>query len=141
MRPPPADAIVEQFEKIVFFDGNCGFCDRSVSLLFARDKKHVLRFAPLQGTTAARLLSRERLANLNTIVYRRDSRDFERSAAVLMILWDMGGLSAWAALLLAVPAPLRDFAYRVFAANRYRWFGRLDACRVPTAAERRYFLD
>ena len=39
-----------------------------------------------------------------------------------------------------VPRPLRDFFYRVFARNRYRWFGRSEVCRVPTPALRARFL-
>jgi predicted DCC family thiol-disulfide oxidoreductase YuxK len=31
-----------------------------------------------------------------------------------------------------IPRPIRDWAYDVFARNRYRWFGRLKACMVPT---------
>ena len=31
--------------------------------------------------------------------------------------------------------------YDVLARNRYRWFGQLDACRVPTPDLRRRFLD
>ncbi|NBQ15584.1 MAG: DUF393 domain-containing protein [Proteobacteria bacterium] len=33
----------------------------------------------------------------------------------------------------AVPAPVRDAAYRWVARNRFRWFGRADRCAPPTA--------
>ena len=36
---------------------------------------------------------------------------------------------------------LRNLAYRVFVRFRYRIFGRLDACRVPSPEERELFLD
>jgi len=50
---------------------------------------------------------------------------------------------AWPLLSLfwLVPGPLRDLAYRYFAAHRYRWFGQLEACRVPTPELRSRFLD
>ena len=41
----------------------------------------------------------------------------------------------------AMPAFLRDPLYVLLARNRYRWFGQLDACRVPTAEMRSRFLD
>ena len=37
---------------VLFFDGVCGLCDRTVTWLFEHDRRHVLRFAPLQGETA-----------------------------------------------------------------------------------------
>ena len=44
---------------------------------------------------------------------------------------------AWLSFL---PRPLTDLGYDLFARHRLRVFGRLDACRVPTAAERARFL-
>jgi len=38
-------------------------------------------------------------------------------------------------------APLRDFFYKVFAARRYRWFGRAERCLVPSPEVRARFLD
>ena len=35
---------------------------------------------------------------------------------------------------------IRTPVYRWIARNRYRWFGRRDACRVPTESERARFL-
>lgn len=43
-------------------------------------------------------------------------------------------------LLLAVPRPLRDAVYRFIARHRYRWFGKSEACRVPTPELRARFL-
>ena len=50
-------------------------------------------------------------------------------------------LPACLAALLLIPAFLRDPAYNLLARYRYRWFGRLDACRVPTPEVRARFLD
>jgi predicted DCC family thiol-disulfide oxidoreductase YuxK len=39
-----------------------------------------------------------------------------------------------------LPAVLLDLLYRAFARVRYRVFGRMDACRVPSADERARIL-
>jgi predicted DCC family thiol-disulfide oxidoreductase YuxK len=39
----------------------------------------------------------------------------------------------WARALLLVPKPLRDAVYGLIARNRYRIFGKYDACMVPDA--------
>jgi predicted DCC family thiol-disulfide oxidoreductase YuxK len=38
------------------------------------------------------------------------------------------------------PRALRDSVYDLIARNRYRWFGRHEACRRPTADESAWFL-
>ena len=55
---------------------------------------------------------------------------------------EIGGGGPWqaAALLRLVPRVVRDWAYDLFARNRYRMFGRRDACRLPSAEERARFI-
>ena len=55
---------------ILFFDGECGLCQRSVWLLARIDFKKRLYFAPLQGITAQRFVTTEIRASLNTIVFK-----------------------------------------------------------------------
>jgi predicted DCC family thiol-disulfide oxidoreductase YuxK len=50
--------------------------------------------------------------------------------------WRLAGF-----LLRLVPRPVRDWGYRVIARNRYRMFGRYDACPMPTEDTRSRFLD
>jgi predicted DCC family thiol-disulfide oxidoreductase YuxK len=63
-----------------------------------------------------------------------------RSDAALAILAGLGGAWRAAAWLRVIPRPLRDLVYRFVARYRHRWFGRREACRVPTPAERSRFL-
>jgi predicted DCC family thiol-disulfide oxidoreductase YuxK len=39
-----------------------------------------------------------------------------------------------------IPAPVRDVVYDWVARNRYRWFGRTDACMLPPPEVRARFL-
>jgi predicted DCC family thiol-disulfide oxidoreductase YuxK len=52
----------------------------------------------------------------------------------------LGGVWRVVAWLRFMPRVLRDGTYRVIARNRYRWFGKRETCRVPTAEERARFL-
>ena len=44
--------------RLVLYDGMCGLCDKSVQWLLDHDPDGKLRFAPLQGPTAASILER-----------------------------------------------------------------------------------
>jgi len=132
---------------LILFDGVCNLCNGAVLFVLDRDPRARFRFAPLQGDEAARRLAahgpeaaRMRAA-LSSIVLLEDGALHTRSTAALRIArrlrWPWPLLYA----AIAIPAPIRDLVYDWVARNRYRWFGREDACRVPTPTLRARFLD
>ena len=68
---------------------------------------------------------------------RRENRPRRRAAAAkyLRFPWWLARVG------LVVPRVVRDAVYRLVARNRYRWFGRTEACRLPTPDLRARFLD
>jgi predicted DCC family thiol-disulfide oxidoreductase YuxK len=131
---------------VVLYDGVCGFCDRSVQWLLEADQDNRLRYAPLQGPTAAALRERHPLlpVDIDTVVLVEgegaDERLYLRSDAVLRIASLLPRVPGWVQVFRWCPRPLRDALYKAFAAIRYRVWGKLDACRLPTQAERARFL-
>ena len=123
-------------------------CDASVRWLLARDRAAVLRFAPLEGEVAAAVRARhpglppmdETMVLVEEPGTSRE-RVRVRSDAALAILARLGGAWRAAAALRVVPRPVRDLVYRYVARRRLAWFGRLDACRIPTSEERGRFLE
>ena len=127
---------------IVFFDGVCGLCNSTVNWLLARDPQHRLRFAPLQGAAAERLVKSEIRNRLDTLVFVRDGQTFVRTAAVSRMLMTLGGLwKVLGGLLWMIPWPVRDLGYCIVSRLRYRMFGKHESCRLPTPQERAVFLD
>ena len=143
-----ANSEADRPTNVVFFDGVCGLCNRFVDFVLSRDRRAAIRFAPLQGETAGRVLSTQYSVlsagsqSFDTIVWRDSSNhEFVRSAAAVRVLWRIGGswwLIGW--LLWLIPRPLRDVGYRIISANRYRWFGKKETCRLPSPDERSRFL-
>ncbi len=126
---------------VVFYDGVCGLCDRSVQALIKLDKGHKLRYATLQGETATGLFGEpEGEAGSWSIKLLEDGRVYERSTAAIRAATIAGGLGKLAAVLLVVPRFVRDGVYRWIATNRYRWFGGAEACMLPSMALRKRFL-
>ncbi len=128
---------------ILFFDGICGMCNRSVNFALARDKNSLLYFSPLQGETAKQYLSEADITRIDTVIFRpADGKPlYRRSAAVIRLLWILGfpwNVCGW--LLWLIPLPLRNVGYRLVAKARYRFFGKHETCRMPTPEERSRFL-
>jgi predicted DCC family thiol-disulfide oxidoreductase YuxK len=128
-------------ENILFFDGICGLCNSTVDFLLRHDRTHQLCFAPLQGRTSSALVSLGDRKDLDSVIFRTKNGFYCRSDAVLRATLKLGGWWKATALFLLIPRTLRDPLYQLVAKNRYRWFGKLDACRIPSKQERMRFLD
>ncbi|MCM3700277.1 thiol-disulfide oxidoreductase DCC family protein [Paenibacillus macerans] len=127
---------------VVLFDGVCNFCNGSVQFIIRRDRAGYFRFASLQSDAAKSLLSeRVEAPNLDSIILIENGRIFTESTAVLRIARKLDGIWKAAALFLIVPKPVRNWAYRLFARNRYRWFGKRNECMLPTPEQRQRFLS
>jgi predicted DCC family thiol-disulfide oxidoreductase YuxK len=130
--------------EILFYDGHCGLCHRTVKFVVRQDLAgNAFRFAPLQGTTfQARVPPSER-AGLpdSVIVLTQEGQLLVRSDAFLHILRRLGGgWNVLGSMLGVVPRALRDEAYNFVARIRYRVFGRRDAlCPVVPADLRARF--
>jgi len=76
-----------------------------------------------------------------TFVLIADGKPYVRSDAAIRVSRYFRG--AWKLLgaVKIIPRPIRDWAYDSVARNRYRWFGRVDACRVPTPELRARFIQ
>lgn len=130
-------------EHLVLYDGLCGFCDVSVQWALTHDPAGKLRFAPLQGETAAAILAAhpEIPANLDSMIYVHNGAEVVwHSRAIFSIAAELNG--AWRALAWfgVLPRFLTDLGYRIFARYRYLVWGRRESCRIPTPAERARFL-
>lgn len=132
----------EQATAIVLFDGVCNFCNASVNFLLRRDKDGVFRFAALQSETGRKLLAEAGLErrDLDSMVLIEGGKVAVKSTAALHAARRLPGLWRIAGLLLAIPKGLRDWCYDAVAARRYRWFGKREACMIPTEEMRSRFL-
>lgn len=138
---PSSSPAVAARHPVVLFDGVCNLCNASVNFLIDRDPEATFRFAALQSEVGQRLVAGCDLKGEDTIVLVDNGRCYIRSAAALQIARRMRGAWPLLGVLLVVPAPLRDIVYRWIARNRYRWFGKQDACRLPTPDLQRRFLE
>ena len=135
---------------LVVFDGHCGLCIGSVRWLIRRDRRDRLRFAALDSTKVAGVLARHSLSGLElttgTVLVVRDAGEATesvllRSDAVVALLRELPRPWPWVGVALKwIPRTLRDLGYRLVARWRYRIWGRLESCPLPSAEDRVRFL-
>ncbi len=127
---------------IVIFDGVCNFCNGAVNFIIKRDPEGVFAFTPMQSDLAKELMEKHQIFNvgIDTFLLIKDGQCFIFSSAALEITKDLTGFWYLFNILKLIPAPVRDFFYKLFARNRYKLFGRKEHCMVPTTAIRSRFV-
>lgn len=127
---------------LVLYDGTCGLCARSVRWILRHERDHEIRFAPLQGETteALRRQHPEIPTELESVVYIDGGRVFLRSKAFLYAAKHMRAPWRWGHAVRWFPAFILNVGYRFVAAIRYRVWGKVDACELPSPENRARFL-
>jgi predicted DCC family thiol-disulfide oxidoreductase YuxK len=132
-------------QNIIFFDGVCGLCSRLVDFVLREDQERFFLYSPLQGETF-RSIKRDHPETLNTdsifVLRRGPAKEvlLQKSDALIYIVDNLPRYRWLAVIGRILPELIRDAAYRVIAATRYRIWGKRDSCRIPNAEERSRFL-
>jgi predicted DCC family thiol-disulfide oxidoreductase YuxK len=130
---------------VIFFDGDCGFCSKSVRRVYELDMKGDIEFSPLQGILAGTLGLRkyaEKEGGSMVILRESDGRMFTKGDAWIVLGETLGG--GWAGLASAFslfPKHARDWAYDLIARNRYLLSGKGKACAVPDEGLKKRMRD
>jgi predicted DCC family thiol-disulfide oxidoreductase YuxK len=127
---------------VVIFDGICNLCSHSVQFVLRHEAKPEILFASLQSAPGVQLL---REFNFNpdeakTFVLISGGVAYVKSAAAIRVARQFRGAWKLLSAVWVIPRPVRDYLYDVVARNRYRWFGQLEACMVPTPEIANRFL-
>ena len=126
---------------IILFDGQCVFCDHSVQFILKRDVDKVFQFASLQSDIGQQLLKQYNVdVSMDSIVVIYLNKVYTQSDAAIVIAQRFKGVWKLLVIVKFIPKWLRDKMYVVIAKNRYRLFGEMETCRIPTEEERRRFL-
>ena len=134
---------MNQDHPVILFDGVCNLCNSSVQFVIRRDKKGSFRFASLQGRSGQQYLQQYHLPvdDFNSFVLIENNKVYTRSTAAQRVARQLGG--GWKLLygFIVIPRFIRDAMYNLVAKNRYRWFGKKEACMIPSPELKARFLD
>ncbi|MFY0627497.1 MAG: DUF393 domain-containing protein [Reichenbachiella sp.] len=138
-----SDREIAQLDRVVLFDGVCMFCNTSVDFVLQNEVNKELRFTPLQSKTGKALLRKYEypMDYLGSILYLENGLMQNKSNAAIAISKYLKSPFNWLGFLKIVPRSVRDIFYDVIAKRRYQWFGKFDACMIPTPELRNRFLE
>ncbi len=130
-------------EKIILFDGICNFCNSSVNFIIDRDKRNIFQFASLQSDFGQKCLNDFNLPtdSFSTLILVSNGKYFTRSTAALRIAKELSLPVNLTFAFIIIPPFIRNIFYDIISRNRYKWFGKKDACRIPSPEERAKFIE
>nr|WP_299205589.1 DUF393 domain-containing protein [uncultured Brumimicrobium sp.] len=131
---------VLQFNRIIFYDGDCGFCNTSVQLVLKKRKKDFY-FIPLQSSIAEEIMTRfNETIEMNTLYLVENGLLYDRSTAAIRIAKHLRSLYPLLYYLgLLVPKFIRDSVYNQIAKRRHKI--RPGFCALPSVDERKFFIQ
>lgn len=129
---------------LILFDGVCNLCNSSVLYVIKRDKNHRFLFAPLQSEVGQTLIKTYTIDTSKTdsiLLYNPITKKVTyKSTAVLQIASKLGLPTNLLLIFFIIPTFLRNIVYDFIAKNRYKWYGKKDACMIPTPELKAKFL-
>ncbi|TNJ46522.1 DUF393 domain-containing protein [Tamlana fucoidanivorans] len=136
---------IEKNKKLILFDGVCNLCNSSVQYVIKRDKNNLFLFAPLQSKTGYEILKTFQIDSKKTdsiLLYNPSTHKINyKSTAALNIASKLRFPTNLLGIFLVIPVCIRNWVYDFIAKNRYKWFGKQDACMVPTSNLKDKFLS
>ncbi|TXG39651.1 thiol-disulfide oxidoreductase DCC family protein [Seonamhaeicola maritimus] len=134
---------VPKSKKLILFDGVCNLCNNSVQYVIKHDKKNMFLFAPLQSKIGEEIIQ---AYNIDTskidsiLLYTPEKGINHKSTAALKIAHQLGFPRNLMGIFFIIPPFIRNWIYDYVAKNRYKWYGKKEACMIPTPELKSKFL-
>jgi len=124
--------LIPEGKILVRFDGICILCSGAVRFILKADKKKIFLFQALQNSDEDK--------DFETIIVSDNQSTYEYFDAILKIGKELGGIYSTVAIFRLLPRSWRHSLYIWIARNRTDWFGRRDACYLPSEEEKERFI-
>ncbi len=123
---------------VIFYDGNCGFCNSTVQFILQKRKKEFY-FVPLQSNLGKELLETYNTTiSMDTIYLLKDNKVYDKSSAALKIALGLRGIYPLLYIFYFLPKFLRDPFYNFIAKRRHRI--RNNFCLIPRSEDQKYLI-
>lgn len=132
--------LTDSKNKILFYDGDCGFCNSSVQIVLKNKKIDDIYFATLQSKFAINTLNKKGIEiKLDTLYYLKNETIYSKSSAALQITKDLKFPFPLFLGFYIIPRFIRDLVYTAIANRRHKI--KSGFCVIPLENEKKLFLD
>ncbi|QYJ69516.1 thiol-disulfide oxidoreductase DCC family protein [Flavobacterium litorale] len=130
-------------KKVILFDGVCNLCNSAVQYVIKRDDKDIFRFVALQSEVGQEITNHIGIDTSKVdsiILYEPNKAYYYKAEAAIKIASELGVIYKLMQLFLILPKGINNRVYDYVAKNRYKWYGKKEACMIPTPEMKAKFL-
>jgi predicted DCC family thiol-disulfide oxidoreductase YuxK len=133
--------MIKPEQQIVFYDGDCGFCNRSVQFVLKYERKKEIFFSALQSDFAVQFFEEHQFSkpDLQTFYFYEKGGLLEKSRAAFALLKYMRYPIRLLVVFSLVPHVISDSVYDFIAKRRHKISKGF--CVLPSPEERIRFLS
>ncbi len=131
-------------KKLILFDGVCNLCNSSVQYVIKHDKKNQFMFTALQSEVGKEIIEAYNIDTKKTdsiLLYTTENGIEYKSTAALKLALQLGFPQSLMSVFFVIPPFIRNWGYDYIAKNRYKWYGKKEACMIPTPELKNKFLE
>ncbi|MBN09218.1 MAG: hypothetical protein CMC79_02450 [Flavobacteriaceae bacterium] len=126
-------------KNIIFYDGFCVFCNKTIMWVIKNDKVNQFRFSHVESVFSK---SRSFIVTTNAISVLTEKGEYlQSSRAVLYLLKKINKHNFLLVIIERFPDKILNFVYNLIARNRYLIFGKYDKCHLPDKNLKSKFLQ
>ena len=127
-------------QKIVFYDGDCGFCNRSVAFVLKNDKTNSIQFASIQSGFSKDLFLKKgwQSPDLSTFYFLEKEVLHEKSTAAIKVSKYFSFPYSILQAIIIVPKFIRNYGYDFIAKRRNNLSK--GYCVIPLEADKNRFI-
>ena len=123
---------------ILFYDGTCGICSRSVRFILKNESDERINFAALQSDFSSEFLRNFEIesSNLTTLYFYSKGNVYSKSRAILALIPFLKWYYSFFYLGFLIPRFILDFFYEILVKNRKRFFS--STCELNMFSKSRF---
>ena len=131
----------ESYHYLVY-DDVCKLCNSWVRFVIHRDKKDIFRFVALQSELGQQLRANAQVKEgIETVLLLSENKLYSLSDVSFRCVRLIGGAWRLFSIFKIIPSFIRNAVYLLIKRNRYRWFGKYEACPIIPTEWQHKFMD
>ena len=133
---------LDKSQPIFLFDSVCVLCDCAVQYVLKHELNSDIIFISIQSEEGRKLALSKDIDpdNPETFIFFENGLPHFKSSGVMALSQHMRGVVRLMRFGTYIPKPIRDWLYEKVARNRYKIFGKTDACIIPDADNQHRFV-
>lgn len=126
--------------KIIFYDGDCGFCNSSVQFVLKHERSNNIYFSALQSEFSKSFFSNKHYAepDLSTFYFYSNGNLYSKSTAAINVVRFLKFPYSLLSVFIIVPRFIRDRGYDFIAKRRIKIMNAF--CVIPNPENKIRFL-